>query len=156
MKYLCDKKCRKKNNYSSCKNRRKIRDTKRIILFYHFKYNKYQYTFIKLEKHFSLSLKHGKEAFKRYKLKKDKNTFYKLSRREDCFKNKNCSLKKTDNTPYNSLNEYHILNYIKNNPNKKTKIEKSVNFYSKNLRTGDEMFIPEEITMYILEQFKNK
>tara|TARA_B100000925_G_scaffold192921_1_gene145971 strand:- start:5230 stop:6183 length:954 start_codon:yes stop_codon:yes gene_type:complete len=164
--YLCDKLCRtaEKNNTDICKEKARI-DPKEVLFMYHFmtksKYGKpRKYTLLKLEGHFSISAGHTLAAVKRYGLGKEGKTAYKTTRREDCFKKNSCLFKDSQIcdddgcTVYNAGFDYHVYNFINNNKDKKNSIVDSIKFYYKHLRTGDELFIPQEITNILLKDFK--
>ena len=113
----------------------------KIIKWYSFKHNNNKFIFIKPEDSATVSMKHLKYAAKRYVLKKSKISCRK-HRREDCIKDNNCFFFKT-NIPRN----YKMI--IK----KGGESEEIVETYK---RKGDEVFIAETISLYILHIIKNK
>ena len=165
--YLCDSVCRtaEKNNTQICSEKAR-KDAKEVLFMYHFmtkpSYGKpRKYTLLKLEGHFSISAGHTLAAVKRYGFGKEGKTAYKTTRREDCFKkntcqfkgNKICDDKGTCNL-YNAGFDYHVYNYISQNPDKSDSVVSSIEYYFKNLRTGDELFIPQDITTTLVKNFK--
>lgn len=151
--FLCDKEGR---NTKYDKNDDHA-DPKRVLFMYHFKTKNIEgtvkkYTFLKLEGFFSLDPRHIKEAVKRYVLGKDGQTGYKLSRREDCYKNNSCMLNKNGRFDKYGQTEYHITKLCQTQGIKK-QVTDSVEFYSKHIRTGDELFVPQDLTDMLLEEF---
>jgi hypothetical protein len=114
------------------------------------------YTFLKLEGHYSISLGHTKSAFDRYILKKDAKPADLPSRREDCgekceFKDKNiCDKEKKSCSVYSEKNDYHIKQFKLAAPEMADNIDISINIYSEHVRTGDELFVPQDITNALL------
>ena len=133
---------------------------------YHFKTNfGAKYTLLKLEGYYSISIGHSVAAIKRYKLKKPGKTAYE-TRREDCSKDtKGCKIKNKEETCYErsygtnlcsvSINDYHNNKFYNNlnEENEKEKFFLSLNQYDTYVRTGDEFFIPQQITDYLLTNF---
>lgn len=163
--YLCDNICRtaNKNGHKICSEKSRV-DAKEVLFMYHFKTKSNlgdkvrKFTLIKLEGHFSISLGHTIAAVKRYGLGKEGKTAYKTTRREDCSKKNSCQFKGTvkciENKCgiYDSSHDYHVRNFM-TSQNKQSLLN-SVKFYSENLRTGDELFIPQNLTDHILKKFK--
>lgn len=161
--YLCDQICRiaSSNNTEICSQKGRV-DPKEVLFMYHFKtktnYGERKYTLLKLEGHFSISAGHTLAAVKRYGFGKEGKTSYKTTRREDCFKKNSCQFLGKQKCKadmkcgiYNSSYDYHITNFI-NNKNRASLTE-SINLYSKHIRTGDELFIPQDLTTHLLEKF---
>lgn len=139
--YLCDQECR--INENSCIDDKK--DSKRVAFVYHFiTKDKNEYTFIKLESSKSISLEHAFSAAKRYIFKIQYNGFYKTTRREDCNKDKQGCKNN------NIHSEYHIKQFLGAYPIYSNSVYNSIEYYNKNVRTGDEFFIPQAITTTIL------
>ena len=113
----------------------------KIIKWYSFKHNNNKFIFIKPEDSATVSMKHLKDAVKRYTLKKAKISCRK-HRREDCIKDNNCLFSKTD-IPRN----YKMI--IK-------KSGESEEIVETHKRKGDEVFIAETISRYILHIIKNR
>jgi len=157
--YACDKECR---NGTHC-NDKGLEDPKEVLFMYHFKtfseYGSKRYTLLKLEGHYSLSVGHTKAAVNRYVLKKTAKTGYSTTRREDCEKDKSgCKLKgkqicNIDECKSALLEQYHIQNFISQNGEQVRKpIYDSVRFYNKHIRTGDEFYVPQPLTIQLLER----
>ena len=155
--YSCNKECREVSSSTDCTD--ELKDPKGVALLYHFKIKaidgiEYKYTFLKLEGHYSISIGHTISAFDRYILKKDAKPANLPSRREDCgekceFKGKSiCN--KDSCSEYNEYNEYHIIKFKLTAPEMVYDIDKSIKIYSENVRTGDELFVPEHITNALL------
>lgn len=145
-----------------------ISDQKGVLLMYHFKtITDRKYTLLKLEGEFSMSIQHGLNALKRYVEKKDHESKIYGSRREDCCKNNNCDFSTCypDDKfgySYNSkLGDSHIHRFIGNIQNSNIDvntinniirdINSSVEYYNRNIRTGDEFFFPQYMTDDLLK-----
>jgi len=158
--YSCNKECRLVSPSTDCPE--SLKDPKGVALLYHFRIKaidgkQHAYTFLKLEGHYSLSIGHTVSAFDRYILKKNAKPANLPSRREDCgekceFKGKRiCNNENKDNcSEYNERNDYHIIQFKKAAPDMALSIDKSIDIYSKNIRTGDELFVPQDITNALL------
>lgn len=161
--YSCNKECRVDSPPTECSEA--LKDPKGVALLYHFRIKatdesnviERAYTFLKLEGHYSLSLGHTFSAFDRYILKKDAKPANLPSRREDCgekceFKyNSICDRENKDScSKHNEKNDYHITNFKKAAEEMAENIDKSIDIYSKHVRTGDELFVPQDITNALL------
>lgn len=133
---------------------------KRVILIYSFtvKLNETHknYIFFKLEEHQAISISHTSKAFNRYILHKETAKNNLMIRREDCFKDKSgCKLlslfKELQYDDENYPDKEYYEDIIKKLKDQLNQIIDSINFYDKNIRTGDEYFIPQSLTEYILE-----
>lgn len=139
--YLCDQECRVNSN--NCMDSKK--DPKRVAFVYHFiTKDKKEYTLIKLESHKTISIQHTMNAIKRYILKINHTSFYKSTRREDCHKDKEGCLNR------NLHSEYHIRQFLAAYPAYGKSMFDSIEYYNKNVRTGDEFFIPQAMTTTML------
>ena len=161
--FACDKECRDLSDNSTCK--KSDRDPKKIALMYHFKTKapeSKRFTFIKLETHRNADLNHFVSAISTYALGIDGNPSDYISRRESC-KDK-CIFSRDLECDENDMcympsfrNQYHIQNYLnkmKNDANFeeiKNELYKNLNYYNLNLRTGDELYIPQVITDQLLK-----
>lgn len=158
--YSCNKECRAVSSTTECNEA--LKDPKGVALLYHFKIKaingiQHAYTFLKLEGHYSISIGHTVAAFDRYVLKKDAKPADLPSRREDCgekcyFKGKPiCDKENIDSCSiYTEHSDYHIKQFKKAAPEMAVNIDKSIDIYSNNVRTGDELFIPQDITNALL------
>lgn len=167
--YSCNKECRVDSPPTECSE--ELKDPKGVALLYHFRIKttdktdviERAYTFLKLEGHYSLSLGHTFSAIARYGFNKDGKPANLPSRREDCgekceFKGKSdCETENKDATEnkdicslYNEKNDYHITNFKIEAPEMAVNIDKSIDIYSTHVRTGDELFVPQDITNALL------
>ena len=169
--FACDKVCRGENKCNTCEkcNESGYKDPKGVVFMYHFKTNfGSKYTLLKLEGHYSLSLGHTSAAVNRYLLKKTAKTGYTTTRREDCGKDKKgCKIKNKEEICYKlysgntlcsvSFDDYHNTKFYNdiNEVNKREDFLRSLRDYDEYVRTGDEFFIPQQITNYLLTDFKN-
>ena len=146
--------------YIHCRNNGKEdRVDKRVVLIYNFsiKVNGIvmKYTFFKLEAYPTISIGHTKDAITRYVLRKEPVAVYSPKRREDCILDKNkCTIKPKIDEYYNNNNSLHqdlmlYLNKHTKNDKVKKEILKSFDFFDKNVRTGDEYFVPQFYTNYL-------
>jgi len=160
--YACDGVCRtsRGKNIDVCQNPAN-KDPKGVVFLYHFitkpiDGKRYEYTFLKLEGHYSISMGHTIAAVNRYGLKKEGKTAYNKTRREDCGKANSCQLngsqicKNKLCEKYNANHDYHVQNFKKAYPEKMDEVGLSVNIYSHFIRTGDELFVPQAITDALL------
>jgi len=146
---------------------------KKICLLYNFTINNNNeikhYTFFKLEDHPAISMNHNIVAIKRYIFKKEPYKISTLRRREDCELDKNkCSLRPNIDKYYKNLNstqnvypDIHLNNLINYFTLKKdmlnlNNLQKSISFYDKNVRTGDEYFVPQIITDNVVKMMQKK
>lgn len=170
--YSCNKECRVDSPPTECSEA--LKDPKGVALLYHFRIKATEepkatdkpkvieraYTFLKLEGHYSLSLGHSVSAIARYGFNKDGKPANLPSRREDCgqkceFKGKSfCDTENKDSCLlYNEKNDYHITNFKEFKlaaPEMAVNIDKSIDIYSNHVRTGDELFVPQDITNALL------
>jgi len=107
--------------------------TKRVLLYYRFKHDKKQYLFFKLERYNMNSLSHVKDYINTtrndtYDKRRENKSTYSLKQKDDIF--------------YEEL----ISNFRLNEKKIKIKIEE----YNKELRTGNELFIFEELKEILL------
>ena len=170
--FACDKDCRGENRCNTCEkcNESGYEDPKGVVFMYHFKTNfGSKYTLLKLEGHYSISLGHTFAAVNRYGFNKTGKTGYTTTRREDCMKDKkgcqlikknNCYRLDENNALCSSISfaDYHNnkFYYSLKDTNKETNFFRSLRNYDEYVRTGDEFFIPQQITDYLLTDFKNK
>jgi hypothetical protein len=154
--YSCNKECKDVSPTPNCSEA--LKDPKGVALLYHFRIKaideiEHKYTFLKLEGHYSISLGHTISAFDRYILKNDGKPANLPSRREDCREKCEFFCDKDICSGYNEHKEYHIRQFKKvkeEAPEMLDDIDKSIKIYSENVRTGDELFVPQHITNLLL------
>ena len=161
-----------------------LEDPKNIFFMYHFqisdeegKYNNAKgYTFLKFEGHSTYNLGHAKAAISRYIQKIDANPGNLVQLREDCIRKDNNNIinkcfyfRKEDNDNENTLQEeaknpdekktvvnLHYKPYEKMKSLNSQEIESSLREYNKNLRTGDEFFVPQFLTKKLLDKLETE
>jgi hypothetical protein len=119
---------------------------KQVILFYRFKYNTINYLFFKLESHDMNSMSHSlnylnKKRYDTYDKRREDNTSLLLY-----FNN---YLYEKDNLFYDNL----LSNLYNNDNDIINKIQFKINLFNKNLRTGKELFIFEELKELLLDEY---
>lgn len=153
--YACDVVCRDKPKEEE-KCPESLKATKRVILYYPFQVThfissgnfKKRYLYLKLEETPAISLEHVKSALEAYIKPKTKvsygegkNYFLRRERKVDAHREqnyKNTELYNLDNMMYSSLN----MN-IK---------QEEINLYNNSVRSHYEMYIPQELTNFIITE----
>ena len=113
---------------------------------------------MKLEENPTLSLSHSISALKVYSLGINRKNHGVLSRREDCYREKNgcvCNMKKKSTKKLCQKRfprdpEEYILKKTK------TKIKTKISSRDKHIRKGDEFFVPSKIVDYLFKEINEK
>lgn len=134
--YLCD------INTNASKKKDINKSSKRVLLYYRFKYENKIYLFFKLEGHPMISLSHIRSL-----IDKKRNDEY-LKRREDDKIEEYKKLINLNKSYYEEISKLLKLDY--------NDIINKLDFYDKTLRTGKELFIIEELKDFIINYNNNE
>ena len=149
--YLCDLKNTEKKSENISQ--------KRILLYYRFIHNNKKYVYFKLEEHKMNSIHHvlnllNKNRKDTYNKRRENEDKYETEEQKNCIgiddkcpiniSGNKCTLQNQDKIFYNKLLCEKIIKNISNN-----------DYYDKNLRTGRELFINNELTDYLINKYYN-